>query len=76
VLIAEFDELSAEPNLPLQGLGAQALQEHLFYLEFAKLILVVRNFRPSIRAESRKLKKIYPGNISLAFPSSPLGHEQ
>jgi hypothetical protein len=38
--------------------------------------LVVRNFRPSIRAESRKLKKIYPGNISLAFPSSPLGHEQ
>jgi len=53
------------------GVHKLTLQEHLFYLEFAKLIRVVRNFRPSVRAESRKLKKIYPGNISLAFPFAP-----
>ena len=50
------------------GVHKLTLQEHLFYLEFAKLIRVVRNFGPSLRAESRKLKKIYPSNISLAFP--------
>jgi predicted AAA+ superfamily ATPase len=53
------------------GVHKLTLQEHLFYLEFAKLIRVVRNFRPSVRAESRKLKKICPGNISLAFPFAP-----
>jgi len=53
------------------GVHKLTLQEHLFYLEFAKLIRVVKNFRPSVRAESRKLKKIYPSNISLAFPFAP-----
>jgi predicted AAA+ superfamily ATPase len=53
------------------GVHKLTLQEHLFHLEFAKLIRVVRNFRPSVWAESRKLKKIYPGNISLAFPFAP-----
>jgi predicted AAA+ superfamily ATPase len=53
------------------GVHKLTLQEHLFYLEFAKLIRVVKNFRPSVRAESRKLKKIYPINISLAFPFAP-----
>jgi hypothetical protein len=51
------------------GVHKFTLQEHLFYLEFAKLIRVVKNFRPSVRAESRKLKKSSPGNISLTFPS-------
>lgn len=44
------------------------LAEHLHYLEFAKIIKIIKNFRPSIRAESRKMKKIYPFNISLSFP--------
>ncbi|MEM3402397.1 MAG: ATP-binding protein [Candidatus Hadarchaeales archaeon] len=43
------------------------LEEHLFFLEFAKLIRVVKNFRPSVRAESRKMKKIYPAHIALSF---------
>jgi predicted AAA+ superfamily ATPase len=41
--------------------------KHLEFLEFSKLIKVVKNFRPSIRAESRKLRKIYPSHISLFF---------
>jgi predicted AAA+ superfamily ATPase len=53
------------------GVHKLTLQDHLFYLEFAKLLRVVRNFRPSLRAESRKLKKIYPTHIALAFPFAP-----
>jgi len=44
------------------------LNEHIHYLEFARLIKVVRNFRPSIMAESRKMKRIYPYHISLTTP--------
>lgn len=47
------------------------LQDHLFYLQFAKIIKVCSNYRPSIKAESRKLKKIYPYHISLSFPFYP-----
>lgn len=43
------------------------LLKHLRFLEFGKTIRIVKNFRPSIRAESRKLKKIYPYHISLSF---------
>lgn len=39
------------------------LQDHLFYLQFAKIIKVCSNYRPSIKAESRKTKK----NISLPY---------
>lgn len=47
------------------------LKDHLFYLEFAKIIKTIKNLRPSVRAESRKMKKIYPFNISLSFPYYP-----
>ncbi len=47
------------------------LEEHIFFLEFAKIIRIIKNFRPSIRAESRKMKKIYPFHISLSFPYYP-----
>lgn len=51
------------------GISKTTLENHIFYLEFSKLIRVVRNFRPNVRMESRKLKKIYPSNISLALAS-------
>lgn len=51
--------------------GKQVLEEHLFFLEFAKIIRVVKNFRPSMRAESRKMKKIYPFHLALSFPYHP-----
>jgi predicted AAA+ superfamily ATPase len=44
------------------------LEQHIQFLEFAKIIRIIKNFRPSIRAESRKLKKIYPFTIALSYP--------
>ncbi|MDI6826254.1 MAG: ATP-binding protein [Candidatus Aenigmarchaeota archaeon] len=49
------------------GVHKLTLLKHIRFLEFGKLIRTVKNFRPSIRAESRKLKKIYPSNISLSY---------
>jgi hypothetical protein len=49
------------------GIHKLTLSKHVRFLEFGKLIRVVKNFRPSIRAESRKLQKVYPSNISLSF---------
>jgi predicted AAA+ superfamily ATPase len=43
------------------------LERHIHYLEFSKLIRTVKNFRMSSLSESRKLKKVYPYNISLVF---------
>jgi len=47
------------------------LEEHIYFLEFAKIIKLIKNFRPSIRAESRKMKKVYPSHIALSFPYYP-----
>jgi hypothetical protein len=43
------------------------LAAHIYYLKFGKLIHIVRNYRPSIRAESRKLPKIYAAHPALLF---------
>ena len=49
----------------------KTLEQHIFFLEFSKLIRIVKNFRISILAESRKLRKVYPYDVSLAFPFNP-----
>jgi predicted AAA+ superfamily ATPase len=64
-MILSTDSLSKE-----FGISKTTLENHIFYLEFSKLIRVVRNFRPNIRMESRKLKKVYPSNISLALATN------
>lgn len=61
-MILSADALSKE-----FGISKTTLENHVFYLEFSKLIRVVRNFRPNTGTESRKLKKVYPSNISLAL---------
>jgi predicted AAA+ superfamily ATPase len=38
----------------------EEISKHVFYLEFSKLIRVVKNFRPSAMLASRKLRKVYP----------------
>jgi len=43
------------------------LIRHLRYLEFGNIIRFIKNYRPSIRAESRKLRKVYPYHISLSL---------
>lgn len=40
----------------------------LFYLEFSFLIRKILNFRPSIRAASRKLSKVYAYHPALSLP--------
>jgi predicted AAA+ superfamily ATPase len=49
-----------------------ALEEHIRFLEFAKIIRVIKNFRPWVRAESRKMKKVYPYTIALSSPYYPV----
>jgi predicted AAA+ superfamily ATPase len=49
------------------GVHKLTLLNHIKFLQFGKLIRIVKNFRPSIRTESRKLQKVYPSNIALSF---------
>lgn len=49
----------------------RTLERHLYFLEFSKLIRRVKNYRVSILSESRKLPKIYPFHIALAFSFNP-----
>ena len=54
----------------------ETIERHVYMLEFSKLIRIVKNYRPSTMSESRKLKKVYPYDISLAlshFPSIEKG---
>lgn len=44
------------------------LYKALFYLEFSFLVRTVLNFRPSVRATSRKLARIYPYHPCLTLP--------
>ncbi len=53
------------------GVHKQTLSRHISYLEFGKVVKSVTNFRPSVRAESRKMRKIYPYHPSLAYPYNP-----
>ncbi|MCL4380749.1 MAG: ATP-binding protein [Candidatus Marsarchaeota archaeon] len=49
----------------------QEVERHIYMLEFSKLIRVIKNYRPSMLSESRKLRKIYPYDISLALAKNP-----
>jgi len=49
------------------GVNKMAVYRHISLLEFGNLIAVVKNYRPSVRAESRKLKKVYPVHIALSL---------
>jgi len=53
------------------GVRKLTLSEHVKLLEFSGLIRIVRNYRPSVRAESRKLRKVYPMHIALSFSYYP-----
>lgn len=49
----------------------QEVERHIYMLEFSKLIRIVKNYRPSVLSESRKLRKVYPYDISLALAGNP-----
>ncbi len=61
--IISVDELAKD-----LGRAKTTLYKALFYLEFSFLIKRVLNFRPSLRAASRKLSKIYPYHPGLTLP--------
>jgi predicted AAA+ superfamily ATPase len=58
-----IDELAKE-----LGRAKTTLYKALFYLEFSFLIKRVLNFRPSVRAASRKFARIYAYHPSLLLP--------
>ncbi len=49
----------------------QEVERHIYILEFSKLIRIVKNYHPSMLSESRKLRKVYPYDISLALVENP-----
>ncbi len=57
------DELSKELRR-----AKATLYKALFYLEFSFLIRRILNFRPSTRAASRKLSRVYPYHPCLTLP--------
>lgn len=59
----QLDELAKE-----LGRAKTTLYKALFYLEFSFLIRKVLNFRPSIRAASRKLSRVYAYHPCLLLP--------
>jgi predicted AAA+ superfamily ATPase len=66
-MIINVDQLSKDFRV-----SKTTLENHLFFLEFSLLVRSVRNYRPSLRSESRKMKKVYPYNIALALSMSEL----
>jgi len=65
-MILNLDSLSRDLRI-----HKKTLLNHVFFLEYAKLIRIIKNFRPSILSETRKYKKIYPYDVSLIFPYNP-----
>ena len=61
-MIVNIDKLARDFQV-----SKTTIENHLFYLEFAKLIRIVKNYRVDVSTASRKLKKIYPYDASLAM---------
>jgi len=70
-MIINVDRLSKDFRV-----SKTTLENHLFFLQFSLLVRLVRNYRPSLRSESRKMKKVYPYNVALALSMGELerGH--
>ncbi len=49
------------------GMSKKTLYKYISYLESSYLIRTLRNYRPSFRASSRKMKRVYPYHWSLLF---------
>lgn len=59
----QLDELAKE-----LGRAKTTLYKAFFYLEFSFILRKILNYRPSIRAASRKLARIYPYHPCLTLP--------
>ncbi|MDK2373322.1 MAG: ATP-binding protein [Candidatus Korarchaeota archaeon] len=71
--------LFSEPGLYLNvntlagevGMSKKTLYKYLGYMENSYLVRILRNYRPSVRASSRKMKRIYPYHWSLLYGLVP-----
>lgn len=70
-MVMNVDELAKELRA-----SKTTIENHLFYLQFSLLVRIVRNYRPNIRSESRKMKKVYPYSVALALSLNNLEKEQ
>ena len=61
-MYANYDDISKDLKI-----SKKTLLSHIFYLEFSYLIRRIRNYRPSSKAISRKMQRIYPYHWSLSF---------
>ncbi len=58
----DYENLSKNMNI-----SKKTLIEHIYYLETSYLIRIVKNYRPSSMASSRKMQRAYPYWFSLAL---------
>ncbi|MBI4453920.1 ATP-binding protein [Candidatus Woesearchaeota archaeon] len=58
-----YDNLSSDLKI-----SKKTLVKHVFYLEFAYLIIKIKNFRGKQLTSSRKLQRIYPYHWNLMYP--------
>ena len=79
LILALLDYFLSEPGIILnvdkisQNFGKRKgeIDRHIGILEYSKLIRILKNYRPSILSESRKLRKVYPYDISLSLANFP-----
>ncbi|MBI1972664.1 ATP-binding protein [Candidatus Woesearchaeota archaeon] len=58
----DYDNLSKSLRI-----SKNTLYKHIFYLEFCYLITIVKNYRPSTLATTRKLQRAYPYWWTMAY---------
>lgn len=79
LILSLLDYFLSEPGIILnvdklsQNLGRRKVEvdRHIGMLEYSKVIRIIRNYRPAILSESRKLRKVYPYDISISLASFP-----
>ena len=75
LILALLDYFLSEPGIILnvdkisQNFGKRKgeIDRHIGILEYSKLIRILKNYRPSMLSDSRKLRKVYPYDISLSL---------
>ena len=79
MILALLDYFLSEPGIILnvdkisQNFGKRKVEidRHIGILEYSKLIRILKNYRPSMHSESRKLRKVYPYDVSLSLANFP-----
>ncbi|MGC8514657.1 MAG: ATP-binding protein [Thermoplasmata archaeon] len=79
LILSLLDYFLSEPGIILNvdkmsqnfGKRKEEINRHVGILEYSKLIRILKNYRPSTLSESRKMRKVYPYDISLSLAEYP-----